>query len=321
VKKIVAATLAAFLVSFLTGCSINDSTKLNGSGTLPSGGSEPIAAGNWLITATTQTNPTSSAGTSFLLRGVLNGSSGAVTGTFHTDSSCMFDFNHPLDGDLATVTGSVANGVITLTGATSNGVTLSVTGTLNHGETITGNYTLSAGANNGCAQGDSGSLYATSVPSINGDWSGAFNVFLDNTPLLDQNQNPVTATVSVTGLQQSATANGDGSFPVTAGNLKVLSASCYGNGDIVNGISGTIDASKSSIDGEKVNLYMRLTDGSTAQIQGNLANPGLALQLGSTGRKAVQYSSTICNSSSEFGGYSATGTMCQVDANGNCRIN
>ena len=196
-----------------------------------------LTQGNWSVTATSTSGAVSHAvrhnlrghkaitpndsDVSFLVGGSLTQSGSNVAGTLHVIDSDCFD---PSVG--VAFTGTVDGQKVTLTSPAIQDQVITVTATGTSGSALTGTYTVTG---DGCDAGDSGTLTANAVPSINGTWNG---------PLVNGNDDPNV--VLSMALTQATTPSSDGTFALT-GTLTYTGSTCS--------ISGTVSTGSSFIAG------------------------------------------------------------------------
>jgi len=176
--------LAGVLALALTGC--GGTSNLN------------LTQGNWSVTAVSS----GSVGT-FYIGGNLTQNKSTLSGTMLVIGSCI----NP--SQTVAFTGTVSGKNITLASATSSGQVITITASGTTPSALTGTYAVTGG----CDGGDSGTVTASAVPSINATWSG---------PIASQGGANVTLAFAFT---QAATPSADGTFALT-GNATFTNSSC-----------------------------------------------------------------------------------------------
>jgi hypothetical protein len=217
-----------------------------------------IVAGNWGFTML-------SLGSSlFATEGggnlVQNGTT--ISGIIHLTGSPCFD---PLTDDLVvsgTATGSATalDGVITFKTSPVRGQTITFISSTKtpsspgQNQIIDGSFTLDGGT---CAPGTNGVMVGIMVPSVTGNWKGAFTPFL-----LGATQ--IAATASLT--QSAPDAHG---FFQISGNLTFTGSQCFTSGTITSG----------SILGTDATLTITTDDGGqitfSPQLRSQATGPGM----------------------------------------------
>jgi hypothetical protein len=223
---------AAILLAALVGCG--------------SGNNLALTQGNWAIAATsTGSAPTHNmqvrnqaipnvSGVSFYVGGNLTQNGGNLSGTMYVTGSCLDP-----SAQIA-FTGTVKGTKVTLTSASTEGEVITVVATgasLSSTSSLTGTYSVKGG----CDDGDSGTVAANAVPSIDGTWAGT----LSNSGCADGRGGCVNATISIT-LTEATTASADGTFALS-GTVTYTNSVCSVSGTVTGGfVSGQfvkIDAS------------------------------------------------------------------------------
>jgi hypothetical protein len=197
--------LAAVFALVLTGCGASNNLALT--------------QGNWSMTAT------KSGGSVFYIGGNLTQSGTNLAGTMYVVNSLCYSSSQTI-----AFTGTVKGNKVTLTSASVGGEVLSVTASGTAGS-LTGTYGIAGGTN---CNGQTGTIAANPVPSINGTWSGT---------IVDGNGDP-QAKFSI-ALTQAATASADGTFALT-GNITYTGSTCS--------VSGTVPAGSASIAGTYITM-------------------------------------------------------------------
>jgi hypothetical protein len=165
-----------------------------------------LTQGNWSVTATS----TGGAGT-YYIGGNLTQSGSTLSGSMYVISSCINS------SQAIAFTGTVNGKTVTLTSPSASGQVIAVTATGTAGA-LTGSYTVTGG----CADGDKGTITASSVPSISANWSG---------PISGSGGPSVSIAIAFT---QATAASSDGTFGLT-GNVTFTNSSCS--------LTGTINSS------------------------------------------------------------------------------
>ena len=166
--------LAAFLILLLVGCGATNNLALT--------------QGNWSMTATS-----SGAVGTLYIGGNLTQIGSILAGSMLVIGSCI-DPSHTF-----AFSGTVNGNKVTLNTASASGEVITVTATGTIGSALTGTYTVTGG----CDDGDSGTITAAAVPSINATWSG---------PISGSGGSNVTLAIA---FSQATTASADGTFPLT----------------------------------------------------------------------------------------------------------
>ncbi|MGA8067928.1 MAG: hypothetical protein WCA47_11395 [Terriglobales bacterium] len=150
-----------------------------------------------------------SSGSTFYVGGNLTQTGSDVAGMMYVVNSSCFS-----SSTTVAFTGTVKGKDVTLTSASTGGqiVTVTASGTAS---SLSGTYSVVGG----CADGDTGSISASAVPSISGTWSG---------PITGSGGSNVTLALALT---EAATASMDGTFAIT-GNLTFTNSSCSVNGTV-----------------------------------------------------------------------------------------
>ncbi len=161
--KCLATVLALSVAGLLSGCgaSRQATQATTPPSTQPPVNSTNTIAGNWQLSAVSSVpgNPTLAIGGNIVETG------NAVTTALHVDGSSCFD-----QMAIMALTGTVTNGMTTLTSAPLNGQVVTFTGSL-----TTSNFTGTYSVTGGCDSGDQGSVTGLSFSVADADaWSGAF---------------------------------------------------------------------------------------------------------------------------------------------------
>jgi hypothetical protein len=210
--------LAGVFALVLTGCGASNNLAL--------------APGNWSMTATTSGAPT------FYIGGNLTQSGTKLAGTMYVANSLCYS-----PSQTVAFTGTVNGSKVTLTSDSVGGEVLSVTATGTAGS-LTGTYSIAGGTT---CNGQTGTIAANPVPSINGTWSGT---------IVDGNGD-AQAKFSI-ALSEAATASADGTFALT-GTITYTGSTCS--------VSGTLPAGSGFIAGTYI-----VMQGNTIEFDGNPGN-------------------------------------------------
>lgn len=221
--------LAGVLALALAGCGASNNLNLT--------------QGNWSMAATPTANVANS---NFQIGGNLTQNGSTLAGTMSFISSLCF-----APSQIVTFTGTIKGKNVTLTSASVGGEVITVTATATSGSALTGTYSIAGGTT---CNGQTGSLTASPVPSINGTWSGPIIGDANGDP-------PVTLSIALT---QAAAASADGTFGLT-GTITYTGSTCW--------VSGTIPANSSYIVGPFVVLNGSTLDGATFSYTALLNNP------------------------------------------------
>jgi len=198
-KFALALLTASVLTLTLVGCGSSDTLNLT--------------QGNWAVTGT-RTGGGAIANTTFYVGGSLTQSGKTVSGTMYIIGLSCFDSYSGV-----AFTGTVSGKTLTLTSPAIGGqvVTVTATGT---NSALTGTYSVAGG----CDTGDTGTITANPVPSINGTWSG---------PIVGDSNGDPNASLAI-AFTQAATASSDGTFAIT-GTLTYTGSTCSASGSINTG--------------------------------------------------------------------------------------
>jgi hypothetical protein len=237
-KQLAIVLLAAALIA-MTACGSGKSAVQN---------TQTITGGNWLLIENTTAYP-AYRNDNVYLRGPLQISGDTMTANFNVSGN-------PCLPSTITFSGTTSDGIVNMTSAPANGQVMAITGSINPGDNIGGTYTKPGGVIASCTD-DSGTVYGTYVPPINGNWSGDIAVV---------NSSPIVVNVSI---QQAAAASPGNIFPIS-GTLAASNDTCF--------TSGTINDTQSYINGEQV-VIVANSGVSTVTLTGYLVNPTLSTQI------------------------------------------
>ena len=253
--KRLATLLALSMAVFLTGCGA--SRQVTQATTPPTTqtpqNSTNTIAGNWQFSAVSSVSgkPTLAIGGNVVQAG------NAVTTELHVNGSSCFD-----QMAIMGLTGTVTNGMTTLTSAPLNGQVVTFTGNL----TTTG-FTGSYSITGGCDAGDQGSVTGINVSLADADsWDGIFT-------------SSAQKTFSVTGnFAQGTSASPEGSVGITGTatfntpcfNTQTINAGSFPTGSFVLGtlVSLEIDTNNGTLD------FVGVVDPSTGFISGTYSVSG-----------------------------------------------
>jgi hypothetical protein len=239
-KKTLLLTMVVASLAWLSGCATSKSLDgfNRGSSGGSGGGSAAFQAGNWSFHATGGING------DIYMGGYLSGSSGTFGGKMQVFGQAATGFTLAKGATPMTLTGSVTNGTLTMTGNLGSSAFTFTFPNIASGVTTTsldGTYTVVGGADTG----DSGSVGGLIVPdgAYTGTWAGSssvsggtttFNFTEGSTPSTDGTF-PLTATTAP-GVAFSAlsgcvvTGNLVPQYSYAAGPLVVLDATTVDNG-------------------------------------------------------------------------------------------
>jgi len=192
--KFALLSLLVGCLALLSGCGSNSASNL------------ALTQGNWSVTAV----PSAGAAGTFYIGGNLTQTGNSLAGTLYVVNSGCFDpstmvaFTGTVNGSNVTLTSpSVQSQVITIAAkGTASGTTAT-------SSTMTGTYTVTGG----CDDGDSGSINATTVPSINGTWNGP----------LPFSQGGANVTLALTLTQAATASTGSG----VAGTFAIMGTGVF----------------------------------------------------------------------------------------------
>jgi hypothetical protein len=251
-KQLATILILAAALMAMSACGSGNSASQNNGAPLS------LTPGNWLFIENSTAHPDFPAPSYF--RGPLQTSSDSVTANFNVSGNACFPAPISLSGD-------TSSGVLNLTSAPDNNQVMTITATLNPGSNFDGTYSKPGGGPPSCSN-DTGTVYGTYVPPIDGNWSGSLARVIGG---------PIGVTASI---QQGSVASPANNFPLS-GTLALSNDSCF--------TSGTIDSTQSYVMGEQV-LIVANSATSSVTLTAYLVNPTK-----STVIQVTDYSVVGCN--------------------------
>lgn len=280
---LVVAALIATVACGSSGVSVSSSKTAAGDK------SQALSSGNWVIATQSKVNPDLVTD----LGGSFTGSGTSASAALLSSSLCTQNWvpAPPPLYEIATATSFSSVSASAVTPCTPNGTdnfflqsaagtkidgtptaTMCISATLNNGSNLTGSYVLTGGGT--ACDGDKGGVYGTLVPPLTGTWTGNLNNIANN------GTGPTGDVVAFSAsLQQSATANPDGTSPLSGTiTLQVTAIDPTNQQALATYYTagGQIDSTQSFVRGDSVTI---VTIGATLSFQGTIANPALAQQI------------------------------------------
>ena len=248
-RSIAIAITATCLVAF-SGC---------GGGSLSQPTVGPISAGNWVV-MTTASNTNWGTQTRYI-RGLLqSGSPGSSVSANMTVGGGVSTDACYRTTDVVHFSGSIDKNKVSLTADAIRDNVTTITAVLNSAANFDGTYTQTGNTLTNC-QPVTGTVFATLVPSISGNWGG--------TLASSQGQGTNSLTASIVQSDASA-ATSDGAFPLS-GTVSFSNYSCF--------TVGTIDSTRSYVAGELAVIVATSPDGTMLTLNTYFPNPSTAIQM------------------------------------------